>query len=96
MTTPQPSVRARIFVKGLVQGVAFRAFTADVAKHLSLKGGVQNLDDGRVLVEVEGEKKNIESLLESLRVGPPHAHVEGLEVEWGDPLGQWSDFQIWY
>ncbi|EPR44766.1 Acylphosphatase [Desulfovibrio sp. X2] len=38
----------RCIVEGLVQGVAFRAFSRDKARSLGLSGFVRNLPDGRV------------------------------------------------
>lgn len=90
------SVRALIWVSGLVQGVAYRAFTQRTASQEGLRGGVRNLDDGRVAVEVEGERQAVERLIASLRVGPPMAQVQDVRVQWEPPTGQHRDFRIWY
>lgn len=92
----EPPVRAHILVCGRVQGVGFRAFAARTAVRLDLSGGVRNLDDGRVELEVEGGKTVIEALLQELKVGPPAAHVRAIEAEWGAATGQYSNFSIWY
>ncbi len=92
----QSALRARVWVAGRVQGVAYRAFAWETATRMGLKGGVRNLDDGRVLVEVEGERQAVESFLELLRAGPPAARVDDVRVEWASPNGQWADFQVWY
>ncbi len=89
------SVRARIWVSGLVQGVAFRAFTQRTASQQGLRGGVRNLDDGRVAVEVEGARQAVESLIASLRTGPPMARVQDVQVQWETPTEQYEDFRIW-
>ncbi len=89
------SVRARIWVSGLVQGVAFRAFTQRAASQQGLRGGVRNLDDGRVAVEVEGARQAVESLIASLRTGPPMARVQDVQVQWETPTEQYEDFRIW-
>ncbi len=89
------SVRARIWVSGLVQGVAFRAFTQRTASQHGLRGGVRNLHDGRVAVEVEGARQAVESLIASLRTGPPMAQVQDVQVQWETPTGQYEDFRIW-
>lgn len=91
----EPPVRVRALVSGRVQGVGFRAFAARAATRLDLFGGVRNLDDGRVELEVEGEKTVIETLLRELKVGPPAAHVRTIEVEWSVATGQYSHFAIW-
>jgi len=94
--TAKGSVRARIWVSGLVQGVAYRAFTQRTASRQDLRGGVRNLEDGRVAVEVEGERQAIESLIASLRNGPPMAQVQDVQVQWEAPTHQYGDFRIWY
>ena len=92
----EPPVRAHILVVGRVQGVGFRAFSARTATKLNLSGGVRNLDDGRVELEVEGEKTVIEALLRELKVGPPAAHVTKTQTEWSAATGGYSHFSIWY
>ena len=47
------AVRAQILVSGRVQGVGYRAFAARVASRHALLGGVRNLDDGRVELDVK-------------------------------------------
>ncbi len=98
MTQPvhQQPVRARIVVHGRVQGVGFRAFAAGVASGLRLVGGVCNHPDGRVELEVEGQKVGIEMLERQLRIGPSAARVTQIETEWGTATGRYSVFEIWY
>ncbi|MEO8341291.1 MAG: acylphosphatase [Nitrospirota bacterium] len=88
--------RARLSVKGRVQGVGYRAFAVRVASQRGLCGGVRNLDDGRVELEVEGRKDQILILIEDLKTGPPGSRVTAVEVEWGPATGQFSDFHVWY
>jgi len=92
----EPAARARIVVVGFVQGVSYRAFTQRAASQQGLRGGVRNLADGRVAVEVEGARAGVERLIEMLRVGPPMAQVEDVQVQWEFPTGQYQDFRIWY
>ena len=90
------AVRARISVTGKVQGVGYRAFAVRVATQRGLAGGVRNLDDGRVELEVEGPKDRILSLMEELRIGPPVARVTAVQVEWSQATGHHADFRVWY
>ncbi len=90
------ALRAKLFVKGKVQGVGYRAFAARVASQRGLCGGVRNLDDGRVELEVEGRKDQILILIDELKVGPPAARVTAVEVEWSPATGRFSHFQVWY
>lgn len=89
-------VRVHVRVSGRVQGVAYRAFTQEAARRHRLKGGVRNLDDGRVEVEAEGARADVEGFLALLRAGPPLARVTGLEIEWEASTGLDADFAIWY
>ncbi len=92
----QAPVRAQMIVKGRVQGVGYRAFAARVASKIGLQGGVRNLEDGRVELDVEGTKTHILILIDELRKGPPAAHVMAVDVEWGKATGRFSEFRVWY
>jgi len=84
-------------VYGRVQGVYFRYFIQNVARRLGLKGYVRNIASGdAVEVQAEGEKQQLDKLLEQLKVGPPRARVERVEVKWADYSGQFDDFSVRY
>jgi acylphosphatase len=89
-------VRAQIVVRGRVQGVGYRAFVVRAGTRHGLFGGVRNRDDGRVELDVEGTRTAIEALLSELKIGPPGAHVTGVEAEWKPATGRFSDFMVWY
>ncbi len=90
------TVRARVLVSGLVQGVGYRAFAQKAAGRLHLLGGVRNLSDGRVEVVAEGPRGTVEELLVLLRQGPPLSHVSDIQVQWHEPTGEYADFSVWY
>ena len=52
---PQGTVRRRYIITGQVQGVGFRYRARYAAQTLDLTGWVQNLWDGRVEMEVQGD-----------------------------------------
>ena len=60
-------IRKHMIFSGEVQGVGFRyrAFVYD--QELGLTGWVINLDDGRVEMEVQGERKQLSHLTDRLR-----------------------------
>ena len=93
MTSP---ARAHILVSGRVQGVGYRAFAARAATQRNLVGGVRNLDDGRVELDVEGPRETIEALLAELGVGPPAARVKAVTIEWNPGSERFTEFQVWY
>ena len=70
----------QIFITGQVQGVFFRDSTRQKANELKLKGGVRNLPDGRVEVQVFGGKAEVELLIKWLEIGPKYAKVSTIEV----------------
>ena len=72
--------RVHVSIEGRVQGVFFRASCVERARELGLAGWVRNALDGRVEAEFEGEAEAIERMLTWCREGPPHAHVDRLDV----------------
>lgn len=70
----------RMVVKGLVQGVFFRASTRHKAVELGIIGEVRNLADGSVEITACGSEQQLQELLNWCRVGPPHAEVEDVIV----------------
>jgi acylphosphatase len=80
--------RARVVVRGSVQGVFFRVETRDRARSLGLTGWVKNQSDGSVEAAFEGDPERIESMVEWCRRGPAGARVDDVELTWGDPEGE--------
>jgi acylphosphatase len=90
-------VSLRVLVHGRVQGVYFRDFTRRKAAEYGLSGFVKNLSDGRTVeVYAEGEKPALEKLISHLRVGPPGASVEEVNISWGEYSGKYGSFDIRY
>ena len=84
-------------VYGYVQGVFFRAFVSELAAELGLTGYVRNLPDwNAVEVLAEGERNNLERLIDYLKVGPPGARVERVEANWSEHTGSYSNFSVRY
>ena len=87
----------RVIVYGYVQGVFFRAFASRRARELGLTGYVRNLP-GREAVEVqaEGERNQLEKLIDYLKLGPPAARVEKVITKWSKYTGSYPAFGIRY
>ena len=68
-------------IAGRVQGVWFRAATAEKAEALGIDGWVRNLPDGRVEVLAGGEDEALEAFREWLHEGPPAARVDRVDAE---------------
>lgn len=88
------AVRARVLVSGLVQGVFFRQKTAERARQRGLSGFVRNLPDGRVEAVFEGGEDGVRGLVEWCHDGPRGARVEAVDVEWGEPTGEFDGFDL--
>ncbi len=76
------AARLRCVVRGLVQGVGFRAYVQANALSLGLGGRVMNLPDGSVEVVAIGPRASLEKLLERCRTGPAAAGVGSVDTEW--------------
>ena len=77
----QPSwSRLAITVRGVIQGVGFRPFVFNAARHESLGGWVLS-DADAVRIEVEGDRGALDRFLDKLRHDfPPQARVDAVEV----------------
>lgn len=74
------TVRKHIYFSGRVQGVGFRYQATRIARGLGLYGWVQNLWDGRVEMEVQGQELMIWELIH--RLGQePYIQIENVESE---------------
>ena len=87
-------VCAHIILDGLVQGVGFRYYVHRNASGLGLTGFASNRMDGKVEIEVEGDRSAIEELIKLARIGPRSAHVTNCSVEWKDFQSRFSHFEI--
>ena len=59
-------IRKHIIFHGRVQGVGFRYWSCMIAPELGLPGGVKNLSDGPVEMEVQGSGMMISRLIHRL------------------------------
>lgn len=80
--------RARVRVRGRVQGVFFRVETRDRARSLGLAGWVRNCADGTVEAVFEGERERVRSMVDWCGRGPSGASVDGVDVAWESPEGE--------
>ena len=73
-------IRRRLVVRGLVQGVFFRASVLRHATSLGVRGWVRNTHDGAVEAVFEGEPDAVARLVEFCQRGPRGARVDDVEV----------------
>jgi hydrogenase maturation protein HypF len=87
--------RAKIAVRGAVQGVGFRPFVYRLAVESHLFGWVLNSSQG-VFIEVEGPQVELQSFLLRLeREKPPRSSIQSLECSFLEPVG-YDRFEIRY
>lgn len=86
--------RMSIVVRGIVQGVFFRASTKKKAIEFDINGFVRNEPDGSVFIEAEGSEENLGKLLAWCKEGPPHARVSGTHVNGLEGLRNYTSFTI--
>lgn len=83
-------VRKRLIFYGRVQGVGFRYYAVHKARQLGLTGWVENLYDGNVEMEVQGEEEKIELLIQFLNA-QRYIEITGIHVH-KLPLKEERDF----
>ena len=87
--------RAKVAVRGVVQGVGFRPFVYRLAAQLNLFGWVLNSSQG-VFIEVEGARDALQSFLVRLeKEKPARAAIQSLEFSFLEPVG-YDRFEIRY
>ena len=85
--------RARIAIRGAVQGVGFRPFVYRLAVELQLTGWVMNSTEG-VFIEIQGEQGQLEAFLLRLQADrPPRSFIQSLEFSYLDPA-EFHGFEI--
>lgn len=84
-----------LIISGRVQGVGFRYFAYRNATNLSIKGWVQNLQDGTVETVLAGPQESVKKMVEKLKEGPPSAHVQNIEeIDGSIDTSKFNDFSI--
>lgn len=82
-----------IKIYGRIQGVFFRATAQEQAESLGIVGFAQNMPDGSVYIEVEGEESKLDQFLNWCKKGPPLAMVEKIATS-ESQLKNFSEFSI--
>lgn len=77
---PEGTVRRRYVVSGRVQGVGFRYRAKYAAQQLDLTGWVENLDDGTVELEVQGQPDQIKKMFGMIQASE-YIQIVGMRQE---------------
>lgn len=73
-------ISKKCLVSGRVQGVFYRATTAQRARELGITGYARNLPDGRVEVLAYGDPDRVHELIEWLWTGSSASKVTSVDV----------------
>lgn len=87
-------ISARLLITGKVQGVYFRFNMQQIAKKNSVVGWVRNLPDGRVEALLNGNKIDVNNVVEWSKIGPENSRVDEVKIEYGEHSREYSDFVI--
>lgn len=90
------SISVRLIVRGKVQGVYFRFNMQQVATKNSVVGWVRNLPDGNVEALLEGNKEDVNQVVQWSKIGPENARVDEVKMDYGEYTGKYKDFIIRY
>lgn len=86
--------RVHLVIKGLVQGVSYRASAQDEARRLGVKGWVRNLPNGDVESIAEASSETVERFITWCHHGPEEARVTDVLVTEPGSSESFSDFQV--
>ena len=83
----------RLFLTGTVQGIFFKQFIKEHAEKNKVSGFLRNLEDGRVEIFIEGNKDNVDQMLNLCKQGPQHAQIRNIE-EKPESFQDFKEFKI--
>jgi acylphosphatase len=94
--------QTRLYVKGEVIGVGFRAWTKIQAKILGITGWVRNVYDkpeifgvgGGVEILAQADEEKIEKFIALVKQGSPISRVDEVEIIYEDPKEVFHQFEI--
>jgi len=92
----EEKARAHIFVAGRVQGVFYRDTCKKKAEKLGVSGWIKNLRDGRVESVFEGERLDVDKMVNWARKGPIWAKIDDFSVVWDNYQAEFKGFEIRY
>lgn len=75
------TIRKEFYARGRVQGVGFRFYIAQLASRHRLTGFAENLTDGSVRIQLQGDALSIEQAKEAILMGNRWIVVESLSED---------------
>ena len=87
-------IARQVFYEGRVQGVGFRFTVKSLARGFDVIGWVKNLEDGRVELQIKGEREEVEGLIEAIAESELKGHIKRSEVHTIAPFEGVRGFEI--
>ena len=87
--------QARVLIEGRLQGINFRYQTQRQALKLGLVGFVRHLSDGRIEIEMQGEKAQVDKMLDWCQQEPHSSQIRSILFRYDEELSRgYNDFSI--
>lgn len=86
--------RMQVLYSGTVQGVGFRYAVKSVAPGFEVNGTVRNLPDGRVELQAEGPREELEAFRQAVRDSGLEHFIRDEQVRWSEASGEFRGFEI--
>ncbi|ABO23495.1 acylphosphatase [Shewanella loihica] len=87
--------RVLLTISGKVQGVCFRRYSQLKANELGLTGYAKNLEDGRVLILLQGGGLAVDRFIAWSEQGSPQSVVDNVLVEEDEADEIYLDFSVY-
>jgi len=84
----------QVFYSGRVQGVGFRYTVKTTATGFELTGTIRNLLDGRVELNAEGARDELEMFRQAIRDAGMGGFIRDEQVAWTSATGEFRGFEI--
>lgn len=86
--------RVEAIVSGEVQYTDYRFMVQGIARKLAVEGYVQYMPDGTAKVVAEAPQHVLEAFTKKLEMRAPPVNVEGVELTYLKPTGEFEFFKI--
>lgn len=83
-----------VFYSGHVQGVGFRYAAKTVATGFDITGTVRNLPDGRVELNAEGDRSELDAFRAALHDAGLAGFIRDEKVNWSEAKNEFRGFEI--
>lgn len=83
--------RAKLIIKGKVQGVFFREFAKQNANKLGIFGYAKNAPNHLEII-AQGDERKLEEFIRLCRRGPIFANVETIDITYEEPDSEESEY----